>query len=311
MSATYYSNGKLLITGEYAVLDGALALAVPTTFGQSLEVGQLNTPLLNWTSLDENNDVWFQQSFRLPDLQPLNSDKEAYQPELSKRLVSILSVARELQAEFLSSGQGVEVTTRLYFNRNWGLGTSSTLLNSIAQWAKIDPYELLGLTMGGSGYDIACAQHNRPLLYQLTDQGRKVREIDFNPDFKEYLSFVYLNKKQDSRSGIAHYRKADTDKSGLVKQISSLTEEFAHCQDLDQFQALIDQHENLLENVLQIGRVQNKLFPDYNGAIKSLGAWGGDFVLAASNTETEEYFTSRGYTTVIPYASMVLENKPL
>ena len=306
MSETYYSNGKLLLTGEYAVLDGAKALAVPTSYGQSLEVMEVDSGLLSWTSLDENNETWFRQSFRLPDLQPVNSDNGGSQPELSKRLVSILSVARELQPEFLSSGQGVEVTTRLDFNRNWGLGTSSTLLNSIAQWAQIDPYELLRLTMGGSGYDIACAQHNRPLLYQITDQGRMVREIDFSPVFKQYLSFVYLNKKQDSRSGIAHYRKADTDRSGLVKQISLLTEEFAHCLDLDQFQVLIDQHENLLENVLQIGRVQNELFPDYNGAIKSLGAWGGDFVLAASDSENDDYFISRGYTTVIPYTEMVL-----
>ena len=31
---TFYSNGKLLITGEYVVLDGAKALALPTKFGQ-------------------------------------------------------------------------------------------------------------------------------------------------------------------------------------------------------------------------------------------------------------------------------------
>ena len=37
---TFYSNGKLLITGEYVVLDGAKALALPTKFGQSLVVKQ-------------------------------------------------------------------------------------------------------------------------------------------------------------------------------------------------------------------------------------------------------------------------------
>ena len=39
-SQSYYSNGKLLITGEYAVLDGALSLALPTKFGQELNVFQ-------------------------------------------------------------------------------------------------------------------------------------------------------------------------------------------------------------------------------------------------------------------------------
>jgi len=32
--ASFYSNGKLLITGEYLVLDGAKALALPTKYGQ-------------------------------------------------------------------------------------------------------------------------------------------------------------------------------------------------------------------------------------------------------------------------------------
>jgi mevalonate kinase len=35
---TFYSHGKLLISSEYAVLDGAQALALPTKFGQTLKV---------------------------------------------------------------------------------------------------------------------------------------------------------------------------------------------------------------------------------------------------------------------------------
>ena len=31
----FYSNGKLLLTSEYVVLDGAIALAIPTRLGQS------------------------------------------------------------------------------------------------------------------------------------------------------------------------------------------------------------------------------------------------------------------------------------
>lgn len=37
----FYSNGKLLLSGEYAVLDGALSLAVPTKYGQLLSVKKL------------------------------------------------------------------------------------------------------------------------------------------------------------------------------------------------------------------------------------------------------------------------------
>ena len=34
----FYSPGKLLLTGEYVVLDGAKSLAIPTIFGQSLNI---------------------------------------------------------------------------------------------------------------------------------------------------------------------------------------------------------------------------------------------------------------------------------
>ena len=44
---TFYSNGKLLITGEYVVLDGAKALALPTKFGQSLLVKDRKSTRLN------------------------------------------------------------------------------------------------------------------------------------------------------------------------------------------------------------------------------------------------------------------------
>ncbi len=35
---TFRSNGKLLLTAEYLVLDGARAIALPTKLGQSLTV---------------------------------------------------------------------------------------------------------------------------------------------------------------------------------------------------------------------------------------------------------------------------------
>ena len=59
------------------------------------------------------------------------------------------------------------ITTKLTFPRAWGLGTSSTLISLIAQWAKCDPFELLFEAFGGSGYDIACATANSPISYQL------------------------------------------------------------------------------------------------------------------------------------------------
>ena len=58
-SQYFHSNGKLLLSGEYFVLDGAVALAIPTKFGQSLFVRQNSEKQISWRSLDEKNEKWF------------------------------------------------------------------------------------------------------------------------------------------------------------------------------------------------------------------------------------------------------------
>ena len=40
--STIFSPGKLLLTSEYVVLDGALALAVPTKWGQEFFFDEIN-----------------------------------------------------------------------------------------------------------------------------------------------------------------------------------------------------------------------------------------------------------------------------
>lgn len=64
--------------------------------------------------------------------------------------------------------------------------------------------------------------------------------------------------------------------------------------------------ERLISNSLDIPTVQSHLFPDFPGEIKSLGAWGGDFILAASNEDVINYFKSKGYPTIIRYSDMIL-----
>ena len=52
------SKGKILLTSEYIVLKGALALAIPTKFKQSLIFEQNNSSLLDWKSYDSKNKIW-------------------------------------------------------------------------------------------------------------------------------------------------------------------------------------------------------------------------------------------------------------
>lgn len=313
----FNSNGKLLLTGEYVILSGALALAIPTKYGQSLEVVPNNKNKLFWKSIDEKGNVWFDDAFNLNEIVSSEGSKN----NISIRLSQILNTAKKLNGSFLNTKQGYTVTTKLDFPKAWGLGTSSTLINNIAQWANVDAYQLLEQTFGGSGYDIACAKHSTSIIYQLVpdnslktsqqtlapkETSRMITEVDFKPSFKTHLYFVYLNRKQNSRDGIAQYKKQTFNLSETISAISSITEKFMTCTTLDDFMLLIDQHEEIISKVIQQQPVKKQLFEDFKGSIKSLGAWGGDFVLVASKTNPESYFHDKGFKTVIPFKDMIL-----
>ena len=297
----FYSNGKLLLTGEYAILDGALGLALPTKFGQRLEVSKGNDGLLAWKSYTHDHTIWLDVEYSLPNLE-VNATNNL---ELALSLYNILAETKKLNPDFLGDKEGFFVETHLSFPNNWGLGSSSTLINNIAQWAKVDPYLLLKHTFGGSGYDIACAQHNNPILYHLEQENPMVEAVTFAPPFKDSLYFVHLNRKQNSREAIRNYRKRWFDKKDLLPKINAITKKMAKTQKPIVFEQLIHAHELLLSNVLGIAPVKEQ-FPDYFGSIKSLGAWGGDFILATGNEKTPDYFKARGFDTVLPYGEMIL-----
>ncbi|WP_421801830.1 GYDIA family GHMP kinase [Flagellimonas sp.] len=302
MEKEFYSNGKLLLSGEYAILDGALGLAIPTSYGQSLHVTPTTSGFLEWASLDENDEVWFTVKLDISNLEVISTSNEA----IAKVLVTLLLEANTQNPLLLTDSDGFQIETRLTFPKSWGLGTSSTLINNLAQWARVDAYQLLWNAFGGSGYDIACAQHNSPITYQLQNGEPKVQEINFDPIFKDSLYFVHLNQKQSSKEAITNYREQQFDKPQLIKNISSITQKIINASTLSGFEVLMEEHEKLLSNMLNIEPVKQSLFPDYFGMVKSLGAWGGDFVLATGDDKTIPYFKAKGYPTIIPYSKMVL-----
>lgn len=298
MKQTFYSNGKLLLTGEYLVLDGATALAVPTKYGQSLVVETCAKKELQWKSFDNENRCWFEATFDLHTFKPKIETKE------TETLENILIVARELNPSFLTSDTGHIVHTHLDFDRSWGLGTSSTLINNIGQWAKVNAFELLEKSFGGSGYDIAAAQHNNPLFYTKTKTHPNIREVHLHWDFKASIFFIHLNQKQDSKEGIASYRSSSVSNKQL-QQISALSSKLLLCYHLHEFEALLNAHEMLISDITKQPTVKSKLFSSYPHTIKSLGAWGGDFVLATGTFEEMDYFKKKGFETIVPFEEMV------
>lgn len=302
---TFHSNGKLLITAEYLVLDGALALALPTKKGQSLTVGSSAEKGLHWISLDENKNRWFEAKI---DLNPLkNGLSEANLSEPKARLLQIIAAAQDLNPLFLVKNDQIQVKMKLDFPRDWGLGSSSTLINNVANWAEVDSFELLAKTFGGSGYDIACAQHNKPIFYRLKDQKPVVEEVDFAPYFSENIFFVHLNQKQNTRDAVKKYRSQPLPKlQEKINEISQLTRSILQATSLAEFEQLITQHEAILSGLLHIPPVKSRLFPDFKGSIKSLGGWGGDFILVTGSLKDMQYFKDKGLATIIPYETMIL-----
>ena len=72
-----------------------------------------------------------------------------------------------------------------------------------------------------------------------------------------------------------------------------------------EFNVLLDYHEEILSSVLKRDTIRTELFSDFEGSIKSLGAWGGDFILSSSKSNPSDYFISKGFSRVINYSDMV------
>ena len=165
----FFANGKLILTAEYLVLHGAKALALPVRFRQSLVVTapvfchperrEGSVPIFCWQSFYRSNR-WFSAEFQLPDLNIVNTSDR----KIAETIVFLLRSIREINPLFKIE-PGTEVITILDFNLQWGLGSSSTLVATLAEWAGVDPFQLNEIVFHGSGFDIACANADGPIFY--------------------------------------------------------------------------------------------------------------------------------------------------
>ena len=311
MVQKYYSYGKFLLTGEYLVLKGALAFAMPLKLGQSMTVETLQETSLQWDAYKPDG-TWFSVTLNPKNLDIIDCDD---QPKAEK-LVQILKAICELKPNAFNDGLHFE--THIDFDPNWGLGSSSTLIANLARWAEVDPYELLKLTFGGSGYDIACATAEGPIYYQIKTEVPEpvegptptVEPIDFNPPFADHLYFVYQGQKQSSSKEVKAFLEK-TNPIDLQKDIEAVAEisrAVPKCQTLDEFAMLMQCHERIIARCIGQEPVQ-KRFPGFEGVLKSLGAWGGDYILAATDwteNQVKDYFKGKGLKVIFGYKEMVI-----
>ena len=296
---SFHSNGKLLISGEYLVLDGALSLALPCKFGQYLNFTEDSNGTLEWISKDMNDTIWFTANFEAKTLKVLKTSNY----NTVKWVKKILEFCNK-NSLTNKSLQG-KIECKLDFPNNWGLGSSSTLLNNLASLYEINPYYLHFSTTNGSGYDIACAGSNSAITYQVIENIPEVKKMDWSPVFKDEILFIFLKKKQKSNLEVKRFKELKKDPD-LISRISSITKEIIYSKTIEEFEHLLDEHEAITGQYIQSETVKSKYFSDYEGSVKSLGAWGGDFVLATR--KNKNYFLDKGFDTILSFSEIIKES---
>ena len=305
----FFGHGKILLSGEYFLLDGACGLAFPTQLGQSMGVSysQRFDPKLTWRAFGAGGELWFEAGFELWHFHYLGKEMCTQVQQLQK----ILRAARDQNKHFLRQDEGdVTVETHLDFPLEWGLGSSSTLICNVAQWAYVSPFELAAKAWGGSGYDIACAQGQGPILYQNQSHRPQWETVSFNPPFKEHLYFVYQGGKQKTGEAIDCYKRKAPPSKQQIESISALSRRALAALTLEEFHQFMREHEAIIAGHLGQMPLKARRFPDYWGEVKSLGAWGGDFALVTSERpleETRDYFERHGLPVVLKFEDLALE----
>lgn len=297
----FKSNGKILLTSEYLVLDGAKAIALPSKLTQDLSVEQCDKEIIEWQGIDEKGNVWYEENFYLKNNDLVYSAEKNNTSEKLLLLFNHILKTREVK-DIL----GNKFSTKLNFKREWGLGTSSTFVNNLAKWANIDPYRLLFSAFKGSGYDIACCDVNNPIIFEKKQNSINVKNITFNPPFIENIYLIHLDKKQNTQTSITNYLRTKSEKNDLIKRINLISEEMLQCKNLNHFEDLIVEHESIISQAISQEPIQKLTFNDYNlGKIKSLGAWGGDFILVTSKNNDLSYFNNKGFETILKLSDLV------
>lgn len=321
----FKSNGKFLLTGEYLVLKGATALALPLKKGQSLDVETLdsNEGIIHWDAfykstaqvqssefrVQSSNCHWFSAVLNKNDFSVRSTDDK----DKAERLSDILSKTKSFNGDIFAEPHDYRFTTLLDFDPQWGLGSSSTLINNVAEWAEINPYKLLDSTFKGSGYDIACAKSNHPIFFKLMKNdpnaiNQNIETANFDPIFKDNLYFVYHGHKQSSAQEIKAFLSKDKNYESEIKSISEISRVLPNIDTLSDFCYFIKIHEEITASCLEQKRLK-KYFNDFEGEIKSLGAWGGDFFLVATEWDEEKvkkYFDGKDLDIVFKYNDIVL-----
>jgi mevalonate kinase len=302
--STYSANGKLLLTGEYLVLHGAKAIALPLKVGQSLTVSVGNhSDSLIWRAF-YGEQLWFSCELNPSDFSILNTTH----PEKAETLSQIFKTIKSLNPEFAPKA-GTKFETTLGANPEWGFGSSSTLVSLLSQWAVVDPFVLNAAVFKGSGFDIACATADGPISYV---RNKPAEPVALDYPFSDQLFLVYSGQKKKTAKEVSSFLKEKSVSEQLITEMSILAGEIAACREQHEFNRLIELHEEMIGSLIGQKPVKGQYFADFDGGIKSLGAWGGDFYLVSTEqpfAAGKKYFGNKGLSTMFRWDDLILKRK--
>lgn len=284
------------------VLHGAKAIALPLKVGQQMVISKVeNSSTVHWQARFQDK-VWFECKLSPDNFSFLETSDSAKSDVLQRLFKTIKQLAPDFK---LQPGQKFETT--LESNPEWGFGSSSTLVSLLAQESGVDPFRLNELVFQGSGFDIACAAADGPIFYTRNQPAEPV-SLDF--PFADQLFLVYSGKKKGTAQEVRSFLKNKAVSVQEIAAMSALSEEMAGCRNQTEFNRLIQIHEAMIGKLIGQVPVKEQLFPDFEGAIKSLGAWGGDFWLVSTalpNQQVREYFVNKGLDTVFKWSDLILK----
>lgn len=280
-----------------------MGLAVPLRWGQTLKVSENQGAEVHWVSKDPEGQKWFECKLNLIDF----SVEKTTDEDRAGFIQSLIKSAAQLNSDFLSKWKKYKITSDLEFNPEWGLGSSSTLIANLAQWAELSPFELYFDTQEGSGYDVAAAISDAPFLYQKSETELSFETFDWDQKLMETIVVFYQGNKQSSAAEVSDWKKNKRWNRGDISHMSTISESLADCSDVEQAMKLFGEHLKMMEKILDQRAFEGR-YADFDGVMKPLGAWGGDFGLALSPDPeyTKKYLSKQGLEHVFQLSEIVL-----
>ncbi len=321
---SFYAPGKILLVGEYTVTKGFEGLAVPVKSGQWMDVWEFDSPgnaedRFIFNALDSHGASWFSESFDIANLKSnslntnaLNSNSadvhfsESKNPSENSEHISESNTESKIESNAESNteshlskilalvpssywkpGKSYRFETRLEFDRSSGLGSSSTFVQLLSNYFKLDPFQVQDLVFGGSGYDVAIAAVQKPLIYWRNEQGVHFRQWKMNPELTKDWKVIFLGNKVNSRTSTSQVNDMLEDLArdeNYSMQIPKIIEIVRDAQELMALETGIEMYQMFLSQLL--GMVTPYTYfgvkPLPRGVCKWLGAWGGDMLLVNS-----------------------------